>query len=447
MPLLINGTPVNKISGPISMHILTPKQSDLFPNLPVYMLFGDLHESEQNFCTDIDNSYDVHGLKFLGLLNKVLKPNELIDLYVEAPDLFSTFTSEPLPTKQPLDVFYNLYTECYNNKRIEYKLTSYEHETKCDEIPNIRFQSGDSRFFIYGKKYRELLTSCTIENFLRLFNSKEDLNPDTFVTKLKSLGGECIEKLVNSTIGFEDIKRVIFDQKGLIHKQLKKINPLKRDKIIDYINEYILYFETRHNEEIRRYPEIEIIHNALKGIITDLQSKLKAKLANTLKGKITKLEPLNTDSIIDIAYLQKQWPYLKYYRTTLIKKTSILPEIYTLCRSFKYLDSEGDKPILNILYFGDSHIQNILHFLTKITHLYDSTTVQYFDKNIDNYDTVSRCIEIKNDIDLNEILSNVRKPKNKVVGITRDDPAVTTSFMFRDSKISKKKSTKRSSRK
>jgi hypothetical protein len=40
MPLFINGTPVNKISGPVSMFILTPKKSDIFP-IQYGLVFGN----------------------------------------------------------------------------------------------------------------------------------------------------------------------------------------------------------------------------------------------------------------------------------------------------------------------------------------------------------------------------------------------------------------------
>ena len=56
MPLIVNGTAVNKISGPVAMYILTPKANkllkNLFHNLPVYILFGDLHESNENLCKE-----------------------------------------------------------------------------------------------------------------------------------------------------------------------------------------------------------------------------------------------------------------------------------------------------------------------------------------------------------------------------------------------------------
>ena len=64
MPLVIDGNRINKISGPVSMSILTPKKSELFPNLPVYMLFGDVHNDRKNMCKEtkskgVYNVYDI----------------------------------------------------------------------------------------------------------------------------------------------------------------------------------------------------------------------------------------------------------------------------------------------------------------------------------------------------------------------------------------------------
>jgi hypothetical protein len=255
--------------------------------------------------------------------------------------------------------FWDLYMECYRNKRIKYKLTSYEHKTNCDQISNIRLQSGDSRFFsIDTKKYGKLLTTCTIDNFLELFESKEDLNIDTFVSNLirfnkKNSGGNCIEKLLNSTISFQDITDVIFNEEGFIYKQLKKFNPAKRDIMISYIKQYIEYFETRYIEKINKYRQTKNIYSSLIYIISKFKTNLKCR---------------DPDIIRHINSLRNNWDHFKYYRDTLFGyKNSITTDIYTLCRSFKYLDYEQDIPIMNILYFGNSHIESMLHFLTNIT--------------------------------------------------------------------------------
>jgi hypothetical protein len=121
------------------MYILTPKQSDIFPKLPVYMLFGDTHDSDQNLCDrksspDAVNIYDVN---FLSILNKlILRPDdETIDFYVEGGELhvgqYLYRYIEPHPLKQT----WNLFKECYRNKK---NPTRRYNEKKCKDIKNIR---------------------------------------------------------------------------------------------------------------------------------------------------------------------------------------------------------------------------------------------------------------------------------------------------------------------
>jgi hypothetical protein len=398
MPLFINGTPVNKISGPVSMFILTPKKSDIFPNLPVYMLFGDIHDSDQNMCIDKSpETLDIYGTDFLGLLNTLVTPNnELIDFYIEGGDLHNEETSMPYIEKYPMKMLWNLYSECYKNIRSEKKIAQYPHETQCNKIPNIRFQSGDPRFFKYDKKYEKLLLQCNMQNFLQLFKVKEDLTQDKFIDNLLSFRGDCIEKLLNTTFSFQDVNDEIFSEEGPIYKQLKKFSPLQRDTMIDYIKRYCLYAEEIYNREAYN-PIIVNIHTELINIIFNLQFNLHPE-------KVVK----------SLEYIKDNWEFVKQYRDFLIVyKYTIVPDIYTLCRSFKYLNSP-DIPIMNLVYFGNNHTNNVVHFLTKITNLYDKVEIKSL-QSYDYLDTHSRCVEIKNDIDLNEILSNARKIRNKIL--------------------------------
>jgi len=408
MPLFINGTRVNKISGPISMHILTPKKNDLFPNLPVYMLFGDYHESSDNLCEDNSPEIlDVYSTDFLGLLNNLVKPNgELIDFYIEGGDFHNMVTAKPFDTKKyPMRMVWNLYSQCYKNVRSENKLAEYEHQTDCNKISNVRFQSGDPRYFKYAKKYEKLLLLCNMQNFLNLFKSKEDLNPDTFVSNLNLFiqtnpGGDCIEKLLYTSFSsYVDIGPEIFSEEGLIHKQLKKFNPAQRRIMTDkIIRKYYTFSHQKHNEAVARYPLIENIYNELINIISKLQFNI---------------HPENVD-MKSLKYLQDNWESLEIYRDLLVYKYSIVADIYTLCRSFKYLNSQ-ENPIMNILYFGNAHTNNVVHLLTKITHLYDQVEI----KSVKTYDTISRCVEIKNDIDLDKILNDAREIRNTILPVPK----------------------------
>ena len=75
MPLIIHGSKVNNISGPVSMYILTPKS--ISSNLPVYMLFGDIHKSNKNMCDYTTkgiykNIFDIDFLSLLTIAIKIL---------------------------------------------------------------------------------------------------------------------------------------------------------------------------------------------------------------------------------------------------------------------------------------------------------------------------------------------------------------------------------------
>jgi hypothetical protein len=372
------------------------------------MLFGDVHESDQNLCKDNSpGTLDIYGTDFLGLLDTLVKPKgELIDFYIEGGDLHNVETSMPYREKYPMKMLWNLYSECYKNIRSEKKTAQYSHQTQCNKIPNIRFQSGDPRFFKYDKKYEKLLLQCNMQNFLQLFKVKEDLTQDKFIDNLLSFTGNCIEKLLNTTISFEDVNNEIFSEEGPIYKQLKKFSPLQRDTMIDYIKRYCLYSEERYNQEVSN-PIIINIHTELINIIFNLQFNLHAE-------KVVK----------SLEYLKDNWEFVQLYRDFLIVyKYTIVPDIYTLCRSFKYLNSKEDIPIMNILYFGNAHTNNVVHFLTKITKLYDKVEIKY----LEQYDyknpasNISRCVEIKNknDIDLDKILNDAREIRNTILPVAK----------------------------
>jgi hypothetical protein len=105
----------------------------------------------------------------------------------------------------------------------------------------------------------------------------------------------------------------------------------------------------------------------------------------------------------------KNWEYMNLYHYLLSKKNNIILDIYTICRSFKYLNSEGVVPIMNIIYCGNLHILNLVYFLENVTELYDVEIISKFDISEDYvYNKVNRCIEIKNDIDLAKIVMDVR---------------------------------------
>ena len=80
MPLQIAGKNVTYLSGPVAMNILSPREQYLNENpyAPIFILFGDVHGSQANFCIDYSftkedtaisvEAYRVHHEQFLKLL-------------------------------------------------------------------------------------------------------------------------------------------------------------------------------------------------------------------------------------------------------------------------------------------------------------------------------------------------------------------------------------------
>jgi hypothetical protein len=168
--------------------------------------------------------------------------------------------------------------------------------------------------------------------------------------------------------------------------------------MIDYIKTYCSYAEKIYYKVIDKYKIIKNIYTELMKIISKLKFNMR---------------PKNVD-MKSLKNLQNNWENFKEYSFLLIKKYSIVADIYTLCRSFKYLNSQ-ENPIMNIVYFGNIHTNNVVHFLTKITELYDKVEIKSVPEYFDEHSNVNRCIEIKNDIDLDNILNDAREIRNIIL--------------------------------
>ena len=81
--LIVNGQKIDKISGPISFYLLTPKNSEdnehlnlkknkIYP--PVIILFGDKHFDMSNLCSNCEkkhNCYNIWSQNLLDLFDNI----------------------------------------------------------------------------------------------------------------------------------------------------------------------------------------------------------------------------------------------------------------------------------------------------------------------------------------------------------------------------------------
>ena len=447
MPLFINKTPVvKKISGPVSMYLLIPKSTERtipFPGLPVYMLFGDVHHSDKNMCEEdkFQGTYNIYDIDFLNILSTLSTPQEPIDFFMEGGD-FHNDTWESPPSEgypYPMGMIWNLYVECPN--RGEKKLASYSYDkTKCKLIKNIRWQSADVRHFDYQNK------TCTFEelyrNIIKYDKLHEHNNYNDFVRDLKKIikeiiinryTEECIEKLSYTNPFDKDyIYDEVLSEKGIIMKQLRHLFIKDKKRIYDYMKEYI---DFRLNKGIIRdhiIRHLNIIHNHLGVII------LGRIISNIKEGppEVSSRE-WDDENERSFRYLYDNRDMLEIAYTYIVKTSSVVLDLYTFCRSLKYTKKLNDKepvPILDICYFGDNHVKNMVYFLTNITKFYDIVYYHY-----DNND--SRCLQIEKDIHLDDILMSLKEYRSTFKKKEKKNEAKTSKVIFK--KRQKTDSTKR----
>jgi hypothetical protein len=96
MSLIINEQKINKLSGPVSLHILNPDitfynqmKNQYNIHTPIFILFGDIHDSKKYQCSKCNIikkncfCYRVYDDNFLQLFDELADKNYPIDFFIE----------------------------------------------------------------------------------------------------------------------------------------------------------------------------------------------------------------------------------------------------------------------------------------------------------------------------------------------------------------------------
>jgi hypothetical protein len=445
MPLTINDIKVNKISGPITMHILLPSDYMLkkFKYSPILILFGDKHKSDKGFCEknqgEKEGHYKVFDVKFLKLLSDAVDGKGIIDFYNEGGDLHYELPENYNPdSEEPIQKLWGLFRDCYSNERMN-RVPLEVNKSKCSLIKNIRWQSGDIRFFIHERTKNYLFHKL---NFITI-DSKSDSEIEE-EAKFKSALNLSIYKMreyiklgipvMYDAFDKQELSKEISEKKeNLICKQLLKITPignmaLIRNRIERYIN--MIYNKEEFNFD--RY--IEFLR----------------EIDNTFRD-LLKFNIYSDESILLIDKIYKYYKnsHLEYYIKFLLRRASSMVDLYILTRNYKILSMEQtpieesksidktlistksidktlistksiDKPLISIIYLGDAHIENIYTFLTEITKdnntLFTTGLLDHEQKLIPP-DLQNRCIDLsaeKIDININREIDNLLQRRNNL---------------------------------
>lgn len=432
MPLIINKKHINKISGPVSMYLLYPKieYTDITKNkyAPIFILFGDSHEGIENYCNPDEGEdkghYKIYDENFLKLFSDAMEGNEeekvkseIIDFYVEVGDLHITeFQEGEEKNEYPLDQIIYLFKDCYYNVRGIPALIPEKQK----KLKNIRWQSGDIRYFIQKNDICDLYSE--FENIIQECNRDEKLFKKMLIKAIEYNYGNSLTKAFTQE---ELYREHVLNPNCLIYKQLNNINlgigdeNIKNKKEIieeillkfrNYIYEYYLIFDiTRHIEKYKKI-HIEIINT----FTSEYGSKIRKEL-------------------IDNIYNYYKDGSLEKLMSIILTRDAVLPDLYILARNYKYMYTTVNPkygvrhPMINICYFGCAHIQKMYEFLMKNGYKEVIKIDQCDDKK------TNRCIDLTNlktidlntddpidlntvdPIDLNAIITQLKKQRSGAI--------------------------------
>jgi hypothetical protein len=428
MPLIINNTRVNKISGPVSMYILKPKPDQpIFKCLPIYILFGDMHHGIENLCEEDKSpeTMDVGSIQFLSLLNQLSSPLQPIDFFVEGPDLHNQTQRNPLNSPYPLDKISKLYTECYNSTySSKRKLIGYYNpESDCKQIDNIRWHSGDPRQFTERKYEQPFVTGCNysslFNNIIRSIPNATNVNQfrqiinSVILNFIQTHNRDCFAMLSTNNLFSENYKtkltRQIVDRNSLIMKQIRSFNDPVREQIIIYMEKYIDYCFDKYKEMYQSESTRDILN------------KIHVLMMNILSPDITSEDKVHYVDELYAIYLRQGIVRLTTYLGNIFSIELLILDLYTFCRSLKYSKNilptiQDPLPIINICYFGNNHVRNMVHLLRHITSMY---TLEYghiprFGSNIISNPIYMRCLEIDQQVNIDTMIRDLKYERMKI---------------------------------
>lgn len=429
MPIIINNQTIDKISGPVSIYVLKPKETyfrDLKKNdvyAPIFMLFGDEHFSLEGLCEPCEDSstcYVFYKERFLKLIDSLAEPEYPIDFFIEGVE---HATEENYEKEEAVDVMDNLrdkFRPCFKRQ-----LRGTQQYKELCPTENIRWHSGDARYW-YTNNYN---FEYFIFTFFKLMGKIGELmytNRQKYtVTQFYSVFYEAFK---NSELDDKDIKSYLniimnhgiftdeFNKewlddnnvvnKSVIKKQLKKVldqlePELKQrfnSKWYKWINEYVHYM--MHERESERN---QLMKSWFKNYEYDHTENIK-RLAYCIYHMIDKDNTEREIWIENNDEINKKLDYFFKNRKLdpyWFHSSSILLDIYILLRTFKKPEGIAKNSLISLCYFGNFHVKNIVYFLTHIMKAY---TIELELSNDKQELSDKKCLVIDKNININDIV-------------------------------------------
>jgi len=453
--LQIGDTNITKISGPVSMYYLRPKQ-EIYDNggadnFPLFLLFGDGHESTKNSCdpcndTDKESScYRLSNEKFLKLLDTLSSDNLPVDFYTE-----HIFQGDYAENKAMLtEMIQGKRLWCYNMYRTDNKFNSFRNNCPTNKI---RWHVADIRDF--GRdmniNYTDDIAADLLKNIdfsikyqdysyietqicfiLKYFSNKEE---NKIISEYYA---DILNKIFNDSSNFKtmnDFKELLLTLCDTNDNTLN-IEKFANTLFNKYINgnENSLIFKQIIKQDYPQFKDINFWCYLYKKSL--LNSYFMYSIAD-LKQVIEKLD-VNFDFNDNFNY--------RCCNHLMMFITPSFVDLYTLARIFKkpvtkqVHDTRSTLDVrssLSIGFFGNSHIKNMVDLLLETGYYNLEHKINY--KYINNkYEykieyKVIRCININFKLDLKSEIIKHNTFRNNLIKININE-------IIKNSKIDIKK--------
>jgi len=382
--LFLNEKPYKNISGPISFYILKPKVNMSKYKLPLIILFGDEHFSDNYQCTTNKNNLNLIE-NFLNNIEDVsVRYKYKIDFFMElGTNLKNEDNNKEINNKELIPNLREKIINCYIKKT----------KHKC-YYKNIRFHMTDVRYISTIKN--DMIINSNIYNHftIMLSNIINNINDRqiteyiiNYFNNYKLVNIFYLDILIdicNENFNFDNLiikYKKIIDDNYFINKQKTKNNSNIADQIIhNFIKNNINYFYNNYYTSSIK-PYLNIFEN------------LKNLINNDNYENYNKLNIINLKSIINDNYNN----FINNIDQLIMLINRIFLDIYYTLRTFKRIK---DKTLISIGIFGNAHIKRIVDVLTSIQYY----NIIFQKQNFYSKDKNFRCINIDQYINLDYMI-------------------------------------------
>jgi hypothetical protein len=352
---------IHRISGPVGMYYLRPK-SDLFlmdkrQNLPLILLFGDIHRDDTGMCDDCSCTADgsnscchrIYDKEFLQELDK------LADKY---PVDFYTEYSKSFPVSQdPKNILFKRFledtTKACHKKELRLKRN---YESQCP-TKNIRWHYADPRFMDHTlERYAfEMPHLLTMVVFIQ--------HPETGATNRV----DKLTRLVNIINGIQ-FMRMMYKEKMIMDASPSLQSMVENGfQLFQKIMEIII-LKPMSAQEISGDLRFKLLHDKYKLVFTEYLKQAKIPKQSVIYKQLTRFSSKFDSDDVVIQFLNRLW--IRNHSAMLLQLENVLaviPPVFRMILTHAFISQAMGHPLpVSFPLFSQLHEVDIKSCISTI---------------------------------------------------------------------------------